>query len=52
MTFVFKNYWGTKVFELIIIQSILLHNSESSRRITHIGLLNFCIIINGKRKYK
>lgn len=47
----FKNYWGTRVFLIIMIESmVLIVNKKGSRRITYIGLLNFCLIIQHKPK--
>ena len=51
MTFLFKNYWGTRVFMLIMIESMYLISSKGARRVTYIGLLNFCVIIKHVPRY-
>ena len=50
MNITFKNYWGTKVFVLIIFETMFIHTTERGRWTTYIGLLNFCLIIRGKVK--
>ena len=50
MSISFKNYWGTKIFMFIMIESIYYSIPKGDRRITYIGLLNFCIIIRHKPK--
>lgn len=51
MTFLFKNYWGTRIFMPIMIESMYLVTQKGGRRITYIGFLNFCLIIRHKPKF-
>ena len=48
MSVQFRNYWGTKVFMLIMFETMFIHTTQRGRWTTYIGLLNFCIIIIGK----
>lgn len=51
MKLIFKNYWGTPVIMLIQLETINMHSSKGTRRVTYIGLCNFCLIIQGKSNY-